>query len=255
MCGSRLVAVVFVRHHVVVVFARRCAPVIFVRRCVAVALRCGLRIVLCGGCLLCSVAWCCTGIVFAQHCAGVVFVWYCIGVAWGGCHLRAALCGGRLYVALHHMAGVFVWCCIAQASSSCGIARCCAVLSSRGVLRLLSLRGIVWRHLRIAQGLSLHGQSSRAITWLLSSRHHCCRGIVICVVMVIVAAWSLRGKGTYLPVPPQTVGAVQGQGVKGAMAMPHASAQTLFAHKRGGAKGGGSCAEEGRKGGGSPAPA
>jgi hypothetical protein len=128
MCGSRLVAVVFVRHHVVVVFARR-APVIFVRRCVA-SLHCGLRIALRGGCLLCSVAWCCTGIVFAQHCAGVVFVWYCIGVAWGGCRLRAALCGSCLYVASHHVAGVFVWHCVAQASSSRGVAW---VSSLRGV--------------------------------------------------------------------------------------------------------------------------
>jgi hypothetical protein len=62
--------------------------------------------------------------------------------------------------------------------------------------------------------------SSHAVTRLLSSHRHCCRGIVICVVVVIVTAWSPRGKCTYLPMPLQTAGAVQGQGVRRATAMP-----------------------------------
>jgi hypothetical protein len=62
--------------------------------------------------------------------------------------------------------------------------------------------------------------SSHAVARLLSSHRRCCRGIVICIVVVIVTAWSPRGKCTYLPMPPQTAGAVQGQGIRGATTMP-----------------------------------
>jgi hypothetical protein len=88
-------------------------------------------------------------------------------------------------------------------------------------------------HPCIAQrGRCLHmpwGSSSRGrrlqIAWrLLSSCCRCCRGVVVCVVAVIVTAChrAIKGRGgTYLPAPPQTTaGAAQGRGINGATAIP-----------------------------------
>jgi hypothetical protein len=195
MCGSRLVEVVFVRCHVVVVFARRHVPVIFVQRCMAVALHCGLRIALHGGCLLCGIVWRCAGIVFMRHCAGVVFVWYCIGVVWGGCHLCKALRGGRLYAASHCVAGVFTWHCIAQASSSHGVAR---VLSSRSVaqcrLHVVS-RGCRLRTELCGGVFALPGGCHRAAS-LHMPLHGCCLRVAVVVrALSSVSSWSLSLPG------------------------------------------------------------
>jgi hypothetical protein len=85
------------------------------------ALHCGLCIALHGGCLLCSVAWHCAGVVFVQHCAGVVFMRYCVS-AW---------CGAVVVFARRCMAVVFMQCRIAWRASLRGIAlrrRCLRVV-------------------------------------------------------------------------------------------------------------------------------
>jgi hypothetical protein len=219
--------------------------------------------------------WCCMAVVVGWRCVGVVFAWCCVAVVLVAshgrrlcavlcrCHLHVALRGGRLCMVLCRRCLRVALCggcpcgiawqvslrSVAQASSSCGCCLC-----------------IVWRCLRVAQGLSS-------------------RGRCVCIVVVIVAAWSLRGKGTYLPMPPQTVGAVQGWGVKGATAMPlHRHEPCLRTNGGQGAKGGfpgqkggcqraiggggrgghvpshapangRGCAEEGHKRGSGPAPA
>jgi hypothetical protein len=129
-------------------------------------------------CVAVVFAWRCVSVVFARHCAAVVLV------ALRGRRLCAVLCRRRL--AQRHTAVVFARHCVA------------ASLRRLGVV-------VVWP------------SSSRAVARLLSSRPRCCRGIVVCVIVVIITAWSPRGKGTYLPTPPQMAGAVQG---RQATAMP-----------------------------------
>jgi hypothetical protein len=162
----------------------------------------------------------CIAVVFARRCAAVVFTWHCMGVvfAWrctavvlvalhGRC-LRAVLRRRRL--AQRHAAVVFAWRCVAVSSHRLGV-------------------------------VVVRPSSSCAVARLLSSHPRCCRGFVVCVIVVIITAWSPRGKGTYLPTPPQTAGAVQG---RGATAMPlrrhepcsHANKRGA-GHKRGGGGG------------------
>jgi hypothetical protein len=153
-----------------------------------------------------------------------------------GCRLWAVQHGGRCSVVWRSSSRSFVWrlssCGVAQRSSSHGIAwascsrgvarrlslwhcvagifaRCCAGVVLRSVTRPSSSRGVVWRRLRVAWGLLSHGRRLH-----VPSHGYC---LCVPVVVVIITAWLPRGKGTYLPTPPQTAGAVQG---RGAMAMP-----------------------------------
>jgi uncharacterized membrane protein YgcG len=190
---------------VAVVFAQLCIAVVFARLCIAV--------VFAQLCIAVVFAWRCTVVVFAWHCVGVVFTRRCTAVvlvALHGRHLRAVLHRRRL--AQRHAAVVFARRCVAASSRRLGVV----------VTRL---------------------SSSRAVARLLSSRPRCCRGFVVCVIVVIITAWLPRGKGTYLPTPPQMAGAVQG---RGATAMPlrrhepcSRANERGAGHKRGG--GGSAC--------------
>jgi hypothetical protein len=140
------------------------------------------------------------GIVFVRCCAAVVFV---------------ASGGGRLCTALHRR-------CLCAALHGCRSAvsvltqhHTAVVFVQRGVAVSLHRPGVI-----VMQPLSSRAVARR----LLSLRRRCCRGIVVCVVAVIVTACrrAIKGRGgTYLPAPLQTTaGAAQGWGINGATAIP-----------------------------------
>jgi hypothetical protein len=139
------------------------------------------------------------GVVFARRCAAVVFV---------------ALGGGRLRAALHRRCLRAVLC-----------GRRSAVLSSRSVMQLLSLRGVAWQCLRVARGSSLCGRRLH-----VPLHGGCCLRVAV-VVAALSSAWSRsssppvakqsRAEGAHTFLCPANDGrAAQGWGINGATAIP-----------------------------------